>query len=148
MIVKPKHNRKLGLLVVSLTMARLPKNDTKALNLVRDELEGILIETDFYENTPFSWITLSIRFGLKDEDKPKIGKVSKRYGDLSLTIEIDTHRVLGASLPELCCTLREATLRSLIYVGDKYARPTAKLRELLAQQAATAVSAVAPPLAP
>ena len=65
---QPPHGRKLGLIGTALTKARNPKGDVQALSAVRDELEIVLIESNFCEDTPFSWITVSVRFGLKDEE--------------------------------------------------------------------------------
>lgn len=128
MVATPPHNRKLGLLGTSLTMARPPKMSMEAMGIVRDEIESILIDSNFYDNTPFSWITLSLRYGLKDDDQPKIGRVSKKYGDLPLSIEIDVNRMRDSDLNGLCFIFREATLKSLIYVADKYRCPSVNLK--------------------
>lgn len=134
MIATPSHGRKLGLLAVSMTKARPPRHDLEAMGIVRDEIEQILVDSHFYSQTPFSWITLSLRYGLKDDERPRIGRVSKKYGDLPLSIEIDTHRILGANLDQLCAIFRDATLNSLIYVGDKYSCPTHTLKTKKAEQ--------------
>jgi hypothetical protein len=70
MIAQPPHNRKLGLLGASLTKARLNPHSIKVLSSIRDELEPILIESGFLLDTPFSWITVSVRFGLKNDNEP------------------------------------------------------------------------------
>ncbi len=109
-------------------MARPPKMDMEAMGIVRDEIESILIDSNFYDNAPFSWITLSLRYGLKDDDQPKIGRVNKKYGDLPLSIEIDVNRMRDSDLNGLCFIFREATLKSLIYVADKYRCPSVNLK--------------------
>jgi hypothetical protein len=101
---------------------------------VRDEVERVLIETDFYAHTPFWWITLSIRYGLKNDGTPKVGQISKKYGDLPLSIEIDTHEILDCGEEEMCAVFRRATLRSLIYAGKKHSCPTERLEQMLAEQ--------------
>jgi hypothetical protein len=85
---KPPHNRKLGLIGVALTKARNPKGDVAALSSVRDELERVIIEEGYLEGAPFSWVTISIRFGIKTEAEPRHQPINKKYGDLPLAIEI------------------------------------------------------------
>jgi len=59
------HNRKLVIGGVALVKARL-KNDVQAMSAVRDELEKLLLDCDFFAAAPFKWIGLIIRFGLED----------------------------------------------------------------------------------
>lgn len=129
---KPPHGRKLGLTGTALTKARNPKGDVQALSAVRDELEAVLIESGYCENAPFSWVTISIRFGLKEEEKPHYQAINKKYGDLPLAIEIPTEEMQGASLDELKQLFRRAALRALIHAGEKHSRPVDELKEMLA----------------
>lgn len=133
MIAKPPHDRKFAIIAIDLVKIRLPKSDMKALGQVRDELEAVLIGTDFFRSTPFLWITLSIRLGLKDDETPCIGRVSKKYGDLPLTIEIDAHELLNPTFEQMCNVFRRASLRSLIHVGKKFSCPTENLEEMTAE---------------
>lgn len=128
---KPPHNHKLGLLGTSLTKARLNKNSGAALDAVRDELEAVLIESGYCENAPFSWVTVSIRYGLKNDVEPRYGAINKKYGDLPLSIEVDTHDLIDASLTDLISTFKRAALTALIHAGEKYDRPIQNLREAL-----------------
>ena len=61
MIAKPPHNRKLGLSGVSLTKARLNKQSGKALDAARDEIEKVIVEAEYLEGAPFSWVTIAVR---------------------------------------------------------------------------------------
>ncbi len=131
MIAKPPHNRKLGIIGVSLTMARPNRYDIPAMEAVRDEIESAIIDSDYLINAPFSWVTISIRYGLKDEKIPHYQKINKKYGDLPLSIEVDTHRLLDATLKQLTNIFREAILKVLIHAGGKYKRPIKHLEELL-----------------
>ena len=126
----PPHNRKLGLIGTALTKARNPKGDVQALSAVRDEIEQVLIDTDFCVDAPFSWVTIAIRFGLKKEDVPHYQGVNKKYGDLPLAIEVPVEEMLVASLPELKNIFKEAALKALIHAGEKYKLPISKLREM------------------
>lgn len=101
MIAIPPHNRKLALGGVSLTKAKLNKNNGKALDFVRDEVEKVIIDSHFLEGATFSWITIIIRYGLKNDDKPSYKAINKKYGDLPLAIEIDTNELIEASFDEL-----------------------------------------------
>jgi hypothetical protein len=127
---KPPHDRKLGLMGIALTKARNPKNDTKALGDVRDELERVLIETGFCDGAPFSWVTIAIRLGLKDEIEPHYQKVNSKYGDLPLAIEVDAHRLQKADYDELKNIFRKAALMALIHAAERYKRPAHRLKAL------------------
>jgi hypothetical protein len=131
MIAQPPHNRKLGLVGVSLTAARPNKHDFKAAETVRDAIEGVVIDSGYLDGAHFSWVTLAIRYGLKNEEKPHYQAVSKKYGDLPLAIEIDTHEMMQASLHSLCLIFGRATLISLIHAGRKFERPVEALETAL-----------------
>jgi hypothetical protein len=128
MIAQPPHNRKLGLSGVALTKARNNKHDTKALTAVRDELEQLLIGSAYFTDAPFSWVTVAVRYGLKDEIIPHYEKINQKYGDLPLSIEVDTNRLMGASFEDLVKTFSVAILRALIHAAAKYQRPAEQLR--------------------
>lgn len=116
------HNRKLVLGGVALVRARLP-NDVQALSNVRDELEAMLIETRFLDGAPFKWISLIIKYGLEDASAPVYKKISVRHGDLPLSIEIDTQRIVGASVEETAQVFCRAATAALRHVAKKYNLP-------------------------
>jgi hypothetical protein len=128
---KPPHDRKLALLGTALTKARNPKESIFALSAVRDELEPILIDTGFCDEAPFSWVTISIRYGLKEESKPHYQAINKRYGDLPLAIEIPTDKMQGATFDDLKRIFKDASLRALIHAGEKYGRPVEVLKSIV-----------------
>lgn len=130
MIPKPPHNRKLGLSGVALTKARNNRFDAKALTEVRDEIEKVMVESGYLEEAPFSWVTIAVRYGLKDDSEPEFQKINKEYGDLPLSIEVDTNKLTGASLEELKGIFRLSVLKALISAGIKYQRPIEKLEAL------------------
>jgi len=131
MIAKPPHNRKLGLSGVSLTKARLNKQSGEALDLTRDEIEKVVIDSNYLDGAPFSWVTIAIRYGLKNDDKPRYQAVNKKYGDLPLSIEVDTHDLIDASIEDLNLIFKRAVLKALIHAGRKFGRPTEALEKLL-----------------
>jgi hypothetical protein len=59
-----------------------------ALNEVRDELESLLDGCGYLVGAPFSWVTISLRYGLIDEQEPHYQGINKKYGDLALAIEL------------------------------------------------------------
>ncbi|WP_353739230.1 Imm39 family immunity protein [Sphingomonas sp. NIBR02145] len=127
------HNRKLVIGCVALTMARV--RPTKAVasagNRVREELEQEIIQSEYLENTPFRWVGLIIREGLVDEEKPHFGRIDPKDGELPLAIEIDVHRLLGATEDEMARVYRKATLTALVHAGKKYNFPIDRFKELL-----------------
>ena len=71
MIAQPPHNRKLGLSGITLTEQKNNRHDAKALTAVRDPVEKVMIESRYLEGAPFSWVTIAVRYGLKNDDKPR-----------------------------------------------------------------------------
>ncbi|MCL1480493.1 Imm39 family immunity protein [Marinobacter sp. M3C] len=131
MITKPPHNRKLGLSGVALTKQRNNRHDTKALTAVRDELEKIIIDSEYLEGASFFWVTIAVRYGLKNDDKPSYQAVNKKYGDLPLSVEVDTQELIGASLEELKLIFKRAVLKALIHAGKKFERPIVPFEQAL-----------------
>lgn len=122
-----KHNRKIGLSGVSLTKARPPRYDIEVMSEMQDELESLMLSDNYLNDAPFEWVTVALRYGLKNEDKPHYQKISKKYGDLPLSIEIDTHELIKADRDELKRIFMVATLKALVHAGQKYKLPTASL---------------------
>ena len=116
---------------VALVKVRLPaKQVAAAANRARDEIEQSLIEVGYLDQAPFKWVGLIVREGLKDETSPHYQRINKTHGDLPLAIEIDTHRLLGATEDEMVSIFRRASLISLIHAGEKYGLPVDGLRHL------------------
>jgi hypothetical protein len=126
------HDRKLALSTVALTKARLPAKLCGAAGTrVRDDLEREVIESGYLAKAPFRWVGLIIREGLVDEPVPHYQGVSKKHGDLALAIEVDTHRLLGATEEQIAAVYRLATLRALVHAGEKYGLEVGRMRDLL-----------------
>ncbi len=133
MSIKKKHNRKLGLCAADMVKnLRLKvRDELTVMGKVRDDLEREVINSDYLVNAPFEWLTISLRFGLKNEDKPHYQKINKSYGDLPLAIELDAHELRVADESELQVLLTVATLKALIHAGNKYDLPVQVLEERL-----------------
>lgn len=124
-----QHNRKLGLFGTALTPTRNNRYGIPVMGEIVDEIEPLLESSRYLEEAPFQWFTLSLRYGLKYEDQPTYRPISKKYGDLPLAIELDTHDLASADRAELKRLFTIATLKALIHAGSKYGLPT-KLLEL------------------
>lgn len=126
------HNRKLVLGGVALTQAKLPaRKSAMAMGKARDELEQEIIQSEYLADAPFKWIGLIIREGLIDESVPHYQGIDKKDGELPVAIEIDTHRLLGASEEAMAAVYRKATLTALVHAGEKYRLPVGRLKALL-----------------
>jgi hypothetical protein len=120
MPVVPPHGRKLGIVGVSLTKARLPSGCEAVLSAVREELESLLEATGYLKDAPFSWVTVVLRFGLKDDLEPSFLRVNKKSGDLPLAIELDISNLQGESSEAHRLAYRRAVARALHSAGLRY----------------------------
>jgi hypothetical protein len=134
MIARPPHERKLGLTGIALTQQRNNRYSIPALTAVRDEVEKLLKDNGFLEGVPFSWVTIAIRFGLKNDEVPTCEPINKRYGDLPLAIEIDSRELGEKRLDELIVIFQRAVLKALIHAGIKFSKPIDYLKDNLDKQ--------------
>lgn len=112
-------------------MARNNRYDVAVGMEVRDELEQVMLQTGFLDSAPFEWIGITLRYGLKYDEEPVYQSIDKRYGDLSLAIELDTHDIQHASREELKEIFTIATLKVLVHVARKYGLPGERFAEML-----------------
>ena len=70
------HNRKIGLVGVSLTEAKPPRYSLDVAAEIQDEIESLIISSGYLKNAPFDRVTISLRYGLKNEDKPHSQRIS------------------------------------------------------------------------
>jgi len=116
-----KHDRKsFGLGAVSLTRTRPPREALKILNEILPFIDQTLSESSYFGNAPFSRIGLIIRYGLKNDTLPEFQRISKKYDELPLAIEIDIRECASLSYEELKQHFLEVCLRALRGVGTKY----------------------------
>lgn len=129
MVETKKHNRKIGLIGVSLTKAKPPRYSFDVAPEVQDEIESLMISSGYITSAPFEWVTVSLRYGLKNEEEPHYQRISKKYGDLPLAIELDMHQLMEADRNELKRLFTLATLTALIHAGKKYKLPISGLED-------------------
>ena len=126
------HDRKLVIGGVALTKARLkPAIMAAAMDQARDALEGEIIRSGYLDGAPFRWVGLIIREGLVDEAEPHYERISAKHGDLPIAIEVDTHRLLGATTDQAERIYRKAALVALVHAGEKYGLNVEQLSTLL-----------------
>lgn len=130
------HNHKLGLCGASLTTARLRKDIVELMSEVRDEIETIIINSHLLSEAPFEWFTVSIRFGMTNEDEPHYEPINKKYRDLPLAIEVDTRELQDVDRGELQRLVGIAALKAVIHASDRYRLPSSALKQLLATKVA------------
>jgi len=114
-----------------MTTTRLPRYTIEIGAKVRDEVEGMMLDSGFLDGAPFEWVTVSLRYGLKNDDEPNFEPVNKSYGDLPLAIELDTRELAVASREEMMVAFEIATLKALIAAGRKFDLSYSRLQERL-----------------
>lgn len=139
MVAAKQHDRKLGLCGASLTNARLNRHTIPVMGAVQDDVESCMVYSGYLEGAPFEWVTVSLRFGLKNDESPDYQRIDKEYGDLPLAIELDTNELIDADWDDLKALFTCATLRALIHAGKKYGLPTQALEEHLGELRSTPV---------
>ncbi len=105
--------------------------DLEVATKVQGDVEKEMIQSGYLEGAPFDFVSLMIRYGLKYDTEPEIQKISKRYCDLPLAIEVDVRDMLGANHDQLYRMFRKATLIALIAGGQEYSLKIDRLVELL-----------------
>ena len=122
------HNRKLVLGGVALVKAKL-KNTGPAMVRVCDELEPVLIASDWFPAAPFRRVGLILRYGLKTESEPHYQRINKTHGDLPIAVEVDTNHLLDIHTdPErLKVFFKRVTINCLLSVARRYDLPTEAL---------------------
>ena len=129
------HNRRIVLSGVSLTPARLNQAIYQASSDVMDEIEGLMLKSGYLDQTPFRWVGLIFRYGLKNEDEPHYKPIDPKDGELPLAIELDAHELRRASPEELRLKLSVGALKALIHAGGEFGLSTVGLEERYAQLA-------------
>ena len=86
------------------------------------------MKSGFFENAPFEWIGLIIRYGLKDRFDPEYQKIDKVHGDLPIAIEVDSNRLIKADIEDVKAVFRLATSNSLVHVAVKYGLPAESIK--------------------
>lgn len=119
------HNRKFVPGGVALVTGRV-KNDGKTLKRIQDNIESLIINSDFLKGSLFRWIGLIYRYGKKTDLKVEFKKINKTYESLPIALELDMEILEWAdkyNLELLHDIFMIAALEALIQVGQKYKLP-------------------------
>jgi len=118
------HNRKYVFGIVDMVKIRL--RNTKILASTQDEIESIIIDSNFLESAPFKWIGLMYRQGFATNLKPKYQRICKSDGELPIAIELDANILRWADENNIKLfkdIYIIGALDALIDVGRKYSLP-------------------------
>ena len=115
-----QHQRKIVLGGVSLTKTRINRHSSEAAEQFMNETEKVIIASDFLKEAPFKWISLIFYYGTKNDAIPK-------YKDLPVSIELDTNILYKSELNSLIKIYKNAVLKVLIDIGNKYNLPNDKV---------------------
>ena len=133
--MQPKHNRKIKLGGVALTLGSM-RHSSRIMQEVSPTIEQIMVQSNYLEKASFLWVGMIFRYGLKNETIPHYQRIDKKDGELPLAIELDMRVLLTADEtdPDMLKDFFEiATLDSLIHAGQKYKLPIAALEARRAQ---------------
>ena len=127
--MKSEHNKKFVSGSTALVMGRV-KNGLKLMP--QAEIERFMDNSQFLKNAPFLWVSLSYRYGIKNNLKILFQGINKKYGDLDIALELDMEILKWADKNNLDL-LRDifmiAALEALIQVGEKYKLPSRVFKE-------------------
>lgn len=128
------HQRKLGLSGASMTSRRVPNTVHEAASRARDAIESLMTDSGYLDDAPFEWVTISLRFGLKNEDEPHYESINSKYGDLPLAIELKTDDLFDGDADEVQKAIEIASLKALIHAGSRYGLPTSSMSDMLSDR--------------
>lgn len=117
-----KHPWKFVSSSVDLVGASL-KNDKYIESWEKGELQELLISSGYFSDSRFTWVGLTIRYGLKNDKKTEFQGIDKKYECIDLAKELDMRVLLTADENDvdiLLDFLKIAALDSLIEAGYKY----------------------------
>lgn len=123
MIAEPKHGRKLVIGAVALVKFRDGRGWGRILDHLRDAYERALIDNAYFADAPFSWISLIVRYGLEARETPSLMRISKRHGELDLSIEVDVRDLLDQPDEVVERVFSGAIANAINAVGVKYSTP-------------------------
>ena len=119
-----KSSKKFGIVgAVALVRGRI-KNGL--YSMPDEKFESFLNDKLFLEASPFSWISLIYRYGIKNNLKIEYQRINKKDGDLPIALELDFNILKWAdqnNLDLLKDIFMIAALEALIQVCDKYKLP-------------------------
>jgi hypothetical protein len=93
----------------------------------QESIELLIEKGNFLVGAPFLWISMSYRYGTKNDLKIKFQGINKKYGDLDIALELNMEILKWADQNNLDL-LRDiymiSALEAVTQVGHKYKLPT------------------------
>ncbi|MEN8237139.1 MAG: Imm39 family immunity protein [Pseudomonadota bacterium] len=125
------HNRKFVPSGIAIVEERM-QNVGNSLVKLQNKIEEDIVNSSYLDGAPFTWIGMNIRFGHKNKRAPWYQGLSKKYGDLTIAIEINADILIWAdrnNVSMLDDIFTIAALEALIHVGKKYHLKTKMLEK-------------------
>jgi ribosomal protein S27AE len=114
------HNRKYVPGSIDLLKGRV-LHDGELWN--QDGIEKLITDSGMLENAPFKWIGLIYRYGTKNMLAPEYQRISKKWGDIPVAIELKMEILEWAdrnNLKLLYDIFMIGALEAIIHIGKKY----------------------------
>lgn len=114
---------------VSLVKGRI-RDAGLAMVDVCDALEPLLREIDFNRSTPFTSVSLVLRFGSQRCLIPEYRSIDVAHAELPVSVELDMKTLQRMTRDELTREFTVATIEALVHVGGRFGIPPEKIRRL------------------
>jgi hypothetical protein len=118
-------DRRLGFGGVALVFGRM-RNAGKAWVKIEESLDPLIRNNNLFKESPFLYVQLIFRYGIKNELKLEFKRINKKYGDLGISLELDMEILMWAdknNLELLHDIFMVSVLEALIQVAKKYKLP-------------------------
>ena len=128
------HNRKFVPGMIDLVKVRF--RNTREIVFIQDAIEKIIIDSGMLKDAPFKWIGLLYRYGIRNKLTPDYQRINKKYGDLPIAIELDSHVLKWADEHNLQLfqdIFMIAGLEAILHVCEKYNLPSEGIQKARSQ---------------
>jgi hypothetical protein len=118
-----KHPWKFVFSGVDMVGASMESDGMIMGKLKKEYLQGLLISIGYFEGAKFTWVGMTIRYGLKNDNTTEFQGLDKKYECIDLAKELDMRILLTADendVDMLMDFFKIAALDSLIDAGKKY----------------------------
>ena len=118
-----KHQWKFVFSGIDLVMASMNNDGYVMTTVGREYLQNLLIDSGYFSDPRFTWVGMTIRYGLKNDRKTEFQGIDKKYECIDLAKELDMRVLLTADendVDMLMDFFKIAALDSLIEAGKKY----------------------------
>lgn len=103
---------------------------SKSLQYACDTLRPVLDEQGFFQNAPFSWVGISVLYGVGTELGPVFVGQSKKTGIIEYRMVLDAQKLYRLSIDELNAVVLSCAVFVLLHLAKKHHLPAERLLEL------------------